>query len=254
MSNRLEEIINDVEKKEAIAAKVPEENPTTYRVVKGKIDRAKEDLKQLFLDYRDEVRHRSAFIIVTGNSVDKFSSIAQEEFGCFVQNADEFYHDITSKVDKRLYTNYTASPNVFDIVAAGFEERALEVGIVGYMGLLFESKYKKVLNGKDDLVNLIKRAFNEKVGAEAVAFDAIDKVAKNGLKDKFTGKNVPIVLFTEDEKLALELKKDLPRVSNNVFLIAAGKNELDVTPFAKLGRITNKNVEETLVNIRGNLK
>lgn len=254
-TNELESLLEVIKLKKEIADQPIEENLVNYRVKLGKKKKAQEDLKELFLDYRDSVRKRAAYIVVVGANSQKFAEVSEKDFGCFKYHADDFYKEITAKLNKHVYLNKTASPNMFDIIGGHFEEKALELGIIGYPPLLFESKYKKVLKSSDDMVNLVKRAFNEKVGVEVVALDATNKVSKLAMDQEYSGTVVPVIMHTEDESLALSIAEGL-KSSGSVFLISAGsisENLSEDLIFDKIEKTTKKSVENTLVKIRKEL-
>ena len=124
MTSPLSELVKNIEKKKTLAAREPGFDPITRRIRLGKINRAKEDLSELLFEYKVLLRSRAAFILLTGSNADKFNSVATEDFGCFSVNADDFYKDITARVNQRMYTNYTTSPNLFDQVSSEFEDMA----------------------------------------------------------------------------------------------------------------------------------
>lgn len=260
MNNSLESIVKLMEEKTKLAneEKALNEinNPYLKRNKKGQITRAKEDLKELEIQYRSEVKNRAVFILVTGSQYENFSKMAEEEFGCFSINAEEFYKDIVEKIPSRLYTNYISSPSLFDHIASNFENRAIDIGIVGYTALIFESKYKKLLKNKEDALELVKQAFNDKVGSEVVGLDAIDKITPKAIKEQFIGKTVPIVLYSKDESLIKTLSKDLKRISNNVFIISAGSKitkEIKDNSLIAIKTVDKENLEKSLLKIKENL-
>ena len=88
IKDELELLVEEIEKKNLVAEAKPEQTSITYRVKLGKMKRAQEDLKDLYLDYRTMIQNRAAFIVVTGSSAERFTSLAIDEFGCFAANAD----------------------------------------------------------------------------------------------------------------------------------------------------------------------
>ena len=254
----LEELVEIINKKEILANQEVTENSATYRVRLGKKKRAEEDLKEHFNEYKDIIKDRSAFILVTGDKSVEFSNIAKESFGCFTLEADGFYKDMANNVSPTLYTNYTASPHIFNILESGFAERAIELGISSHPRITFKSKYKKLLKNREDMVELSKRAFNDCIGAELVGLDSLDKVAKQALseEEKYAGKVVPIILHTEDEGLVEELLLSLPRMFRNVFVIDAGKvgsEDIKKISIGNLKSVTEDSVGKVLTKIRKNL-
>jgi len=258
MKNELAELVQVIQKKKEIASlKVDHEHFATRTTKKGKIKRAKEDLTELFLQYREALKNRAVFILTSGTETDKFVKLAEKNFGCFSVNADKFYSDLADQINPRLYTNHKASPGLFDLLSSHFEARAQAIGIIGFPALIFESKYNKILKGKEDLLKLTKRAFNDKIGSEVVGLDAIDLVAQKAVNELYEGKIVPIILHSEDQDLIKELSSGLRNITPNVFIVSAGdleNEELKNKTLSKITKVTKKSVEESLVKIKENLK
>ena len=252
----LQKLVDTINVKKALANSEPGEDPRNYAAKKGHIQRAKLDLEELYMEYRKEVQSRALFIIVSGTQAEKFAKIAEEEFFCYQMDSDGFYEDLVSEVHERLYTNQTASPSLFDILGGTFERRAMDIGIIGYPALIFESKYKKFLKNKEDLLFLAKKAFNEKVGPEILGLDAVEKISTLAINSEDDEKKVlkkfPIVMVTKDESLVKDLAKGLSFVSNSVYIISAGTvkdkgvKENSVT---SLKSTTKATVEKSLVKI-----
>lgn len=229
------------------------------RAKQGHINRAKLDLEELYREYRKELQTSSLFILVTGSqkNIEKYNKIAESDFGCFPTDAELLYNEIMEKVPARLYVNQHASPSLFDHFAARFEDRALEIDIIGYPPLLFESKHKKPLKDKADATELMKRAFNEKVGGEVIGLDAIERVTLKAVNENFAGKFCPIVLHTTDPVLVRELERDIKRsVTKNVFVVTLGsKNDEGVqnVSLTNIKTVTKESVESSLLKVKENL-
>ena len=259
MSN-LESLVETIAKKKDLVAQerdLPEiNNPNVVRQKLGHIKRAKEDLKQLFYDYRKEVQNRAAFIIVTGDKAEGFVKTTEKGFGCYGVDAEILFKEIGKQIPTPIYLNKSSSPALFDYFAAKFGDRALDIDIIGHPHLGFESKYNKVLKSEEDMVNLMKKAFNEKVGAEVIGLDAIDRVAERAVNDGYAGKTVPIVLHTQDEELIIELSKTLKKLTGNIFIVSAGKvasKKIQNAFIAQIKSVNKKSVETVLKTIKENL-
>lgn len=242
MSN-IEYLIKEIKKnKELAEMKIEEVNPQRYTTQLGKIKRAKENLKSLYESYRNEVKQNTVFIVLKGKQGKSFIDIATgENYGCFEINADKLYEDIASKVNSRYYQDQTSSPTLFDILMSSFEDICDDLGIIGYPAVLFESKYQRRLKSKEDLIELTKEAFNEKVGSELVGLYAVDKVARKAVNEDYEGKSIPIIIHSKDNKLIDELSVTLNNVSRNVFKISTTKKQ------------SKKLVEEKLLEISKNI-
>lgn len=213
-------------------------DPRTYTAKLGKVRRAKEDLKELFIQYRNEVRNRVVFILPTGESSDAFSKIATEELGCFAVDAEGPYKDTIVNINPALYNKHPFDPAILSTLTNYFQDVADEMGLLSYPQPVFKNKYAKTLNSKEELLESVKEVFVEEIGSEIVGHYAINKVAIEGIKEDFNGKIVPIVLNTKDSKLIEKLEKDLRRITIRVFLIET-KDQISV-----------KDVEKELKNIK----
>lgn len=257
----LESLVKTIEtKKELIAQEkdlVNIQYPDAVRQKRGHINRAKEDLKDLYRDYRVELQKRAAFIIAIGGQSKKFADLAEKEFGCFSLDAEILYKEIGEQIPTPVYMNKAASPSLFDHFGARFGDRALEIDIIGHRPLSFNSKYSKMLKSTEDMVKLMRTAFNETIGSEVVGLDAIDRVSIKAVNEGYASKTVPIVLYTKDEEFAADLATNLKKVSINTFIVSTGAKVSDKIKNASLATartVSNKNLESVLVKVKENLR
>ena len=239
-----ESLIKDIQKnREAAMVVIPEDaDARTLTTRIGLKKRAQQNLEDLFLDYRNHVTSNSVFILPKGKQSDKFVELATEEFSCFDISGDELYNIIADGVDKRYYDNQVSSPALFDIFMGVFNDICNTIGIVGYPVVLFDSKYSRRLTSREDLVNLIKEAFNGTVGSELAGIYAVDKVARKAIEKGYSGTTIPIVIHTEDKALSDSLAVSLKKLSPNVFQVPATKKQ------------ESKTVQDVLVKIKKQLK
>jgi len=183
------------------------------------------------------------FILTKGAQSESFIDVATgEDFGCFEVEADILYNQILLKVDKRYYDNQTSSPALFDILMSSFNDVCDDIGIVGYPAVLFDKKYSRRLKTKDDLLQLTKEAFNDKVGSDLVGLYAIDKVARKAVNEGYEGTTIPIIIHSKDSKLIDELEVSLKNINQKVFKISTTKKQ------------TAEDVEKHLTKSRKGLK
>lgn len=258
--NEIEEIVSEIQKNKDIADTekgiVELDNPHTQRIRLGHVKKAKENLEQLYRDYRKSIQRRSVFIVVTGKQGSDFAKIAQEEFECFSVDADSFYKDIINTIPEVLWKDKTTSPALFDYFMAKFEDRATVIEIIGFPALIFDAKYKKVLKTEEDLLSVLKEAFNEKVGSEVVAYDAIDKAAEKAVEKGYTGKLAAITLHSNDPKLVKDFIKNFGIVTKNIFIVTTGTKvdkEIKTKATAHIKTVNKESVQKTLLQIRDNL-
>lgn len=253
--NNLNDLVKEIKNTKEVASLEEDHNPLTRRVRMGKIKKAKEKLDDLYIEYKDALREKATIILVNGSEAGKFEEVATNEFGCFSVSADSFYSELISDIHERLYTNYSSSPSLFNAINDKFEEISKRIGIVSFPMLMFESKFKKVLKDKNDLKQLITRAFNEKIGAESVGLYALSEISKKAAEEEFAGKTVPIVMKVDDNLLLKELQQDLGRLINNVFTVSAGESsdEIGNKSLVNLKEITTESVENSLLKIKEKL-
>ena len=140
MSRSFDVLLEEIKKNREIAnLSLENPDPRTYTTKLGQIKRAKENLKELFLQYRQEVSNRAVFILTSGKHADSFIEIATgDEFGCFSTPAKSLYEEIASKISSRYYEDQTSSPALFDLFMSSFNDICDEIGIIGYPAVLFE--------------------------------------------------------------------------------------------------------------------
>jgi hypothetical protein len=152
-----------------------------------------------------------------------------------------------------LYNQKTPPANLFDIMGRHLEDKATEMKIVSYPLMIFHSKYQKACNSKEDFKNLIKEAINDQVGSEIAGLHIVRSLADEAIEAGHRGKITPIVLATDDEKLALDLKGTSGRIGSRAFLVAAGKGAKTVRATEgafTVKEVNNESVETILKNIR----
>jgi hypothetical protein len=225
----------------------------TYSGREGRKRNAVSQMRELKEKYIDELRLSAVFILVAGAGKDQFQEVAKTEFKCFTADPEGFYKDLADRLPQELWKQKTPAANLFDIMGRHLEDKANEMKIIGYPQLIFHSKYQKACHGKEDFKNLIKEAINDQVGSEITGLHVVRALADEAIAAGHGGKLTPIVLTTDDEKLALDLKSTLGRIGSRAFLVVAGKGAKTVRATEgafTVKEINNENVENILTNIR----
>jgi hypothetical protein len=218
----LKQILKNKDSIMEISKQEGSEDPRTHTVKQGKIKRARQDLVDMYNTYRQNVYQKSIVILSLGEEAESFNEIAEKEYGCYKVNGMGLFEDIADRIDKAHYTNHTVTANLFDMITDMFQESADEIGIISYPMMVFNKKYHKRLNGKQDLVNLLADVFFENVGPEVVGHYAVTKASKMAFEDDFIGKVVPVVLSIRED-LAKELEKSLELIGMKVFVVLSDK-------------------------------
>jgi hypothetical protein len=224
----------------------------TYAGREGRKRNAVTQLKDLKDQYTNELRATAVFLLVCGSAKDQFSEVAQTEFKCFSADPEGFYKDLANRLPEELYKNKTAAGNLFDIMGRHLEDKANEMQIIGYPQLIMKQQYQRAINTKEDFVNLIKEAVNEQVGSEITGIHALQSIVDKAIDLNHGSRITPIVMSTDDEKLALDLESTLDRIGARSFLIVAGKGAKAVrgTEGAfTVKEVNSETVKNTLTNV-----
>jgi hypothetical protein len=220
----LSNILQQMEANKAAADSNPNLGPP--ETLNGRIGMkraASENNKRLRLQYRKELMSQAAYIIVTGSGKDSFAEIASgESFGCFTADPDDFFKDLSSKIDKSLFGRENTK-NLFNIATNILEDKMMELDIASYPMLQFSEKYNFAVKSPEEFVPVIRNAVNDQVGSELVGLNAVYSVVDKAIASGYSATVTPVILNTPDERFAFDLSKNLKRLTPKVFLVAAGK-------------------------------
>jgi hypothetical protein len=225
----------------------------TYSGREGRKRNAMTQIVDLKERYVDELRLSSVFIMVAGSAKEQFAEVAKTEFKCFTADPEGFYKDLTNRLPPQVWAQKTPPANLFDIMGRHLEDKANEMKIIGYPQLIMKAKYFRSIENKEDFVSLVKEAINEQVGSEITGLHVIRAIANDAITANHASKLTPIILTTDDEKLALDLRCTLGRIGSRAFLVAAGKGAKTVR--STEGAFTVKDVDkESVENILTNIR
>lgn len=220
-------------------------SPETYGARLGLKRAGTEALKRLKIDYRSELLKSTLFILVTGPAKDAFNELASSEaFGCFSTDPEEFYRDLASRINPTLFGRESAR-HLFNIAGNILEDKCMELDIASFPMVMFNEKYNMGVNSVEDFIPLIRNAINDQVGSEIVGINAINSIVDKAISKNHSATVTPVILNTGDEKFALDLLKNLKRLTPKVFLVVAGKASKALN--GAEGAISVKNVSEESV-------
>lgn len=250
---RFDTILEQIDAEQVIASQ--DLNGVNIRALpykKGQVNAAKERLEKLYSDYKEEIKKNSVFILVTGNESSEFGNIAQEKFKCFNFDAKIFYKEILEQINSHLYQDKKINSSTFEVISNVLEDKMKNFDVASYPQLMFDARYSRVIRNKDEMLDVMIDAINEIVGGEVIGLDALERVAKDGVKKKYKSRLVPILLHTEDEKLVNQLAKDLAKTSSRVVVLTAGNVKTNVPSLVALETIDEENVGNALKKIANN--
>lgn len=255
----LAKTLEEIKKVKQFAEEDVENGPIeTLSGRRGRKNQAVETLKRLKREYKQELISSAAFIVVTGEKREAFTSTAVESFKCFAVDPNAFYEDLSGRIPSALYTSKESVSGLFDVVGRHLEDKASELDIIGYPQLIFKEQYRVALKTKEDLTALIKRAINEQVGAEIVGLQSVTSLVDKAINSDHDASITPIVLTTDSDQLALSLKNSLGRLHpRGVFLVVAGKGTKALKATEGVTTIkdpTKETVEQTLTSFSDTMK
>jgi ribosomal protein S17 len=228
-------------------------SPRAYPYKKGQVDRARENLESLYIDYKNQVLKNAVFILVTGEDSEEFSTIAEEEFNCFKVDAMSFYEEIVDTLSPELYVQKNLNSSVFDIAGNVLEDKMKNLDVVAYNSLTFSSKYAKFVKTKKEMVQIMKDAINDSVGGEIIGLDALERVSKEAVNKDYQKRVVPILLHSRDENFLIELSSSLRKINPRVVRIVAGKTDnKDINPLFSVKKTDKSSVGDALEKIAEN--
>lgn len=231
--------------------------PETLNARRGRKAQAIEQLKRLKRDYRQQLMQNTVFIVATGAGREDFAKLASEDFGLFSVDPETFYKDLAKRVPEVLYKGKEGVSNIFDVVGRHLEDKMMELDVNSYNQLLFKAGYAKAVNNVDEFAQLLKTAINQQIGSEIAGIQAIADLTDVAIEKNHSDKITPVVLSTGDEAFALQLVKDLERLTTRVFLSVTGEASTalkSVDDAIVLADATKTAVGTALKNIKKNLK
>lgn len=254
----LQSTLEEIKKVKAFAEEDVNSGPIeTLNGRRGRKAQAIEQLKRLKRDYKQSLMQNTVFIVSTGSGRDEFEKTATEEFGLFSANPEAFYSDLANRVPQSLYVGKEGVSNIFDVLGRHLEDKMMELDINEYNQLLFKAEYAKQVNSVEEFTQLIKQAINKQIGAEIAGVQAIDSLVDQAIAKNHSDKITPVVLSTGDEQFALDLVRDLERLTTRVFLSVTGKSTKtlkSVDGALLLKDASKENVQAALTEMRKNLK
>jgi hypothetical protein len=231
-------------------------NPSTFGGRQGLKRAAMEAIKRLKHDYRTEFLRSSVFMIVVGPAQKAFADIASTEtFGCFVSDPDSLFNDLVAGINPTLYGR-ESTKYLFNQVSNALETKCLELDISSYPSLTFNERYNRGVTCVEEFLPLVRNAVCDQVGSELVGLNASYSLVDRAIKNKHVAAYSPIVLSTSDEHFALDLQKNLRRLSKNVFYVIAGataKGLLGVENVVVVKKVSEDTVADALTSIRNKI-
>ena len=245
----LESVVEEIKKNYKYAnEKVEGGNPSTLVGRKARQKGAKERLKQLYTQYKGQLKTRSLFVVTSGDKAEDFANLAKETADFLVAYTDSFYQDLTDRIDSKLYKNPITSSYIIDVMARHFEDIAHSLDIASYPQIVNNQKFNTLIKNKEDVLKLVKKVMNDVVGPEVAALYAFEKLAKDAFDTQFSDKIFPVMVVAGSDTAAL-IAAGFKTLNPRVFTVAAGDNGL-TSATLKVGEVDDKTVVSTLTKIK----
>jgi hypothetical protein len=220
----LNKIINEIKKLTAYAEEDLDSGPVeTLANRRGRKVNAIESIGRLKIQYVSQLLKNTVFLLTTGDKKDLLSMIAAEQFSVFNADPEEFYEGLVDQVPPILYSNKDSSSSLLDTLSRHIEDKALELDILGYPRIAFKQEYRRFLKNREEFKDLVIKMINEQMGSEIVGIQSVHSIAEEALARGHSAQITVIMLSTDNLQLLSDLKRDLPRLSANVFTVGAGK-------------------------------
>jgi hypothetical protein len=224
----LEQLLTEINKQKKDAEiDIDAVDPRVREHVKGKIRRAKNQLEQLYVEYKNEILKRSVFIMATGQNARSFANIAEEEYKCFKIDGDTFFKDIVDEVHPDLYEGKTVNSSVFEVLNNLLEDRMKNLDVISYNSLMFDTRYQKTVKDKNELIQVARDAITDIIGGEVLGLDALERVSREAVNREYKSKMVPIVIYSEDEKFIKKASEQVKNLTTKVFVVNSKENDAE---------------------------
>lgn len=257
----LSNVLEQIKKLTPVALENLDEGPIeTMTGRRGRKKNAQEQLKTLREEYTKDLLRSAMFILTIGSereAFDKAAAESYESFGCFSTNPENFYRDLAARVAPALYSGKESVSSLFDVLGRHLEDKAMELGVIGYPQLRFKQEYRQTIKTEEEFVQLVKTAINDQVGGELAGYHAILSLTDRAISLSHAKPSTPVILSTGDEKLVTDLSVALKRITPKVFIVVAGEASDSVkslTGAIQVQEVTAKTVGSTLKGIRAQLK
>jgi hypothetical protein len=237
-------------------------DPKNYHLIntmgarRGRKNAAVERLKELKTEYSNSLLNGAVFILSVGSEAEAFNEVASTEGNCLSAKAEDIFEDLAGRVHPSLYSGKSTNSNLFDVVGRHLEDKAGELGMTEYPQLMFKDKYSRQIDTQADFAQLLKEAVTEQVGGEIVGITAVRGLTDAAIARNHTQSVTPILLTTKDQKFAVELIKDLERLTPRVYLVVAGeapKQLISAKGAIALTEVNSKTVKNALKQIKTSL-
>jgi hypothetical protein len=255
----LESILKDIHSYQPFANENVEDGPMeTLNGRRGRKNQAIEQLRVLKAQYRTELLKSAVWIVVTGSESKEFETIATgEAFKLFASNPEQFYSDLANRVAPTLYLQKEGVSNLFDVLGRHLEDKMGELGAEQYNQLIFKEKYIKPIKNQAEFAAIVKEAINEQMGTEIVGIQSVTSILDDAIARNHSGRTTSILLPTNDDKLVLDLMRDLGIRGNRAVLVVAGKVPKalrDIQDKIVVKEVTETSVKGTLDTIKNSLR
>lgn len=228
-------------------------SPRAYPYKKGQVDSAKNRLESLYINYKHELLARTVFILTTGSESELFAELAERDFKCFKFDAKTLFKEIADEIDPSFYMKKKVNASTFDVIGNILEDKLKRLDIISYNTLMFESKYERIINSKNEFVDLIANAISDIVGPEVIGLDALERISREAVNQRYQSKMVPILIHSKDEEFISKLSNPLKTLSSRVTRVAAGETTSNnLNPLVSITEIDEEKVGNALKEIAAN--
>lgn len=218
------------------------------------VDRRKAIAHQLPMvarDYKHGFRSSLSIVLLVGSTAKELGeAIENKAAGSLVYNGNGLFDEIMDSLPVEAKNGRMSPKHVIDLVGSHFEEIARDIDVMAYPQFVYKHKNGATIATEADTYELVKRVMIENLGSKVMLEFNVATAAQKSLDAGFSGKKIPLFLYTSDVSVANEYSKDYKTIT-----LTSGEvnGKLTQSAFSSLDKLDDENVEKTLNKLKKEL-
>lgn len=241
----IEQILAEVKKLEIPISE--KSHPKMIADYAQRIRNAENRIKELKLAYGVEIASKGLYILVSGESADSAAAQISQTMKLPTVHADIFLDKVINHINKQNYIRKNFSSTLVAMINQKLMDIALEMDVVSiFNAVILKQQYVRFLNTEEEYKDLMKTILTSEQGsAELLATQAALSLVDYGIREKFDGDMMPVVIWSKDSRL-LNMQKHLTGLGKGCLTIFVGDSETNPKQ-AELATTVIKNVSATSI-------
>jgi len=220
----IEQILAEVKKLEIPISE--KSHPKMIADYGQRIRNAENRIKELKLAYGVEIASKGLFILVAGENADSASSQISQTMKLPTFHADTFFDKFKNHINKQNYIGKNFNSTLVAMLNQKLMDEALAMDVVSaFNAMVLKNNYVRAIKTKEEFDDLITTILTSEQGSsEILAIQAALALVDYGIREKFDGDMMPVVIWSKDSRL-LEMQKHLQDLGKGCFTIFVGDSE-----------------------------